>query len=247
MCFNQPIAGIFTVVGFLLAFYVKFFFMKKDEHAWRLFYGVLYFTSMELLQFVQYFWVDQCDNIWNQVLTIVGILHICFQPVFSNLMASYDKPQKHRRVFDTFVRPLTIIGGLFLASKLFFYDFSPCDPLVEPLCGERTCTFYGAVHFVWHAKLRAPNYFTPGAFLHAFLMFVPPLIMKNTFSSLGLLITGPLLGWYLSRGHSEWATIWCFWSIVQNVISICLCLPRPSKLDNFLQLRRAKEKKEKLD
>ena len=47
--------------------------------------GVLFFFAMEFLQFIQYFYIadnlkdPKCKNLINQVLTLVGFLHICLQ------------------------------------------------------------------------------------------------------------------------------------------------------------------------
>ncbi|KAJ3424159.1 hypothetical protein M0812_29792 [Anaeramoeba flamelloides] len=243
MCFNQPISAVLSVFGILLTFYVWFFYRKKDSQSWRFYIPVGFFTSMEILQFFQYFWLDQCDNPINQALTIVGLLHICWQPVFTNICSSYGLTPFKQKLFTKFVIPLSIVGSIFLSSRIFFYDLFPCDPINEPLCGERTCTFTGNVHIIWHIKMRAPNYFTPGGFTHAFLMFGPSLVVGNYASMLGLILTGPFLGWFISRGHSEWATIWCFYSIIQNLISVIACLPKPSNLDKFIKEREARDKK----
>ncbi len=47
--------------------------------------GILFFFAMEFLQFIQYFYIadnlkdPKCQNLINQVLTLVGFLHICLQ------------------------------------------------------------------------------------------------------------------------------------------------------------------------
>lgn len=41
---------------------------------------------MELLQSVQYLFIDQCDNMVNKVLTIAGFAHICLQPYFTQVL-----------------------------------------------------------------------------------------------------------------------------------------------------------------
>lgn len=47
--------------------------------------GIFFFFTMELLQFIQYFYIAAdlnsplCDDIVNKTLTLLGFLHICMQ------------------------------------------------------------------------------------------------------------------------------------------------------------------------
>lgn len=44
----------------------------------------LYFAVMEALQFLQYFWVDQCGHPMNAALTYLAFIHISLQPLAVN-------------------------------------------------------------------------------------------------------------------------------------------------------------------
>lgn len=68
--------------------------------------GIFFFFLMEFLQGLQYFVIDDCDNIWNKALvlacrplvrkarlnplsqTVLGFLHICCQPYFTHVINS---------------------------------------------------------------------------------------------------------------------------------------------------------------
>ena len=53
----------------------------KNGEKKELFLPLLWFSLMELLQGFTYWWIDLCDNPHNQVLTLLGYLHIAFQPL----------------------------------------------------------------------------------------------------------------------------------------------------------------------
>ncbi|KAJ5074485.1 hypothetical protein M0811_01116 [Anaeramoeba ignava] len=216
MCFSQPISLVLSVIGIILSIYLRIRY-RKDKDIWRLVYPSDYFTAMEILQFFQYYWVNDCNSQVNIYLTWIGYLHISFQPLFSNILASYDT-QRRRPFYSKLILPMCIISGTFMFTRFLWTSPFPCDTNLDPLCGARTCTFDGTVHFKWQLVLRAPNYFTPGAFIHAFMMFVPPLLIGSKIATLVLLITGPVLGYYLSRNKDEWASIWCFYSIFQVIL-----------------------------
>ena len=48
-----------------------------------------YFTAMEILQALSYPVVDQCDLTGNQVVTVLGFVHIPFHPLFFNILCLF--------------------------------------------------------------------------------------------------------------------------------------------------------------
>ena len=135
--------------------------------------GIGYFAIMEIIQYFQYKVINQCNNDYNKFLTILGYIHICFQPLFFNLwlFAFVKKPN------FIFIK-MSFIAGLLLISRLFFVkDHELCDTHNEPLCGKQTCAFSGNKHIAWNVRLRAPgkNWFTPSIGLH-FFMWVTPVL-----------------------------------------------------------------------
>jgi hypothetical protein len=46
-----------------------------------------YFSSMEVLQAFTYSVIDQCALPSNQIATLLGYLHIAFQPFFINMLS----------------------------------------------------------------------------------------------------------------------------------------------------------------
>lgn len=227
MCFTQPISLVFTLLGFALLAFVRYLVRtcwKNDKsvvaNSWRFEWGVLYFTSMELLQFFQYFWLDECDHMANKVLTIIGMIHICFQPYFGNLLGSFDATDEVRHLVDKAVLPLSFLAGLLMASRWIGADAFPCDTNVEPMCGKDFCTYSGSIHLSWHFFIRQPNYWSPSAFLHSFTMFAPMIILYHWPRFVFSALTGPVLAYALTRDKDEWASVWCFYSAGQLALSL---------------------------
>lgn len=63
-----------------------------------------------------------------------------------------------------------------------------------------------------------PTYFSPGVFVHSFMMFAPflasPGLQPKAFGAF-LFLTGPALAAYITPDLNEQASIWCFFSIAQ--------------------------------
>lgn len=222
MCFSQPISLFFTVLGFALGQLYRYKNRTwKDPEFWRVILSIDYFTSMEALQCIQYFWIDECDNPINKALSWVGFLHICFQPLVLNLGISWRVSRHNRYVVDTVIVPLCMIAGVFFSSRMFLADEFPCPVGLDPLCATDTCTYMGSIHLTWRFKMRASNLWTPGAWSHHFLMFAPAILTGNPLTSLFLFITGPIMGHYVTNWDlSEWASIWCYFSVLQVMCSL---------------------------
>jgi len=196
----------------------------KETKNWSLLLGIWYFCAMELLQFFQYFWLDDCAHPMNQFLTVIGFLHIAFQPYFTHLLggAFITKPSKVAKM--TAVRHLSLVAGVFMFSRYLMatpaHHIKQCDN-VDWLRGERTCTFTGNYHLAWELPMYDATYFMPSNFIHFFMMFAPYIIMGPEMWLHGLILfaTGPLLSSYITPNLYEQASIWCFFSIGQVTLA----------------------------
>ena len=97
--------------------------------------------------FLQYKVIDQCNNKYNKLLTNIGYIHICFQPMFFNiwLFAFTNKPN------FTFIY-MSLITGILLASRLFYVKDDELCHNNEPLCGKQTCAFSGNRYIAWNIR-----------------------------------------------------------------------------------------------
>ena len=78
MCFSENISLTIGLIGIISSIY----FYPKNIYASI---GIGYFALMEILQYFQYKVINECNNKYNKFLTILGEIHICFQPLFFNL------------------------------------------------------------------------------------------------------------------------------------------------------------------
>jgi ABC-type molybdate transport system ATPase subunit len=74
MCFSQPASLGFAIMGFGTAA-----ILRARGHSFRRYQLFAYFAIMEVIQFLSYFVVDQCDNPINKVLTMLAFTHLMYQ------------------------------------------------------------------------------------------------------------------------------------------------------------------------
>lgn len=217
-------SGAFAGVGLFASWWV---YSKTNNTS--LAAGVFYFFLMEFLQAIQYFFIaptinsPECDTIINKVLTILGFLHICFQPYFCHVInCSLTKNEKYRDRYLVIKRLCLLGGGMLFVRFLLSYVWPSTlgnQLSTEWLRGEKLCTFRGNYHLAWSVPMADPTYVIPGAAIHSFLMFAPffALYEKKGMVIQGIILftTGPLLAGFITPNLFEQASIWCFFSIAQ--------------------------------
>jgi hypothetical protein len=213
MCFSEEMSLVIGLTGLSVGAYLY----SINKYASL---GISYFALMEIIQFFQYRVINQCNNPYNKFLTIVGYIHICFQPLFFNIwLFAFTK----KKIFEMLY--LSFFAGLLLASRLIVYkDADLCDSKNEPICGKKTCSFSGNKHVAWNVRLRSPgkNWFTPSIGLHFFMWVMPALTLFELKPLLAILLTGPYLGFLLTNNIHEQPAIWCYTSIAQIIITMYL-------------------------
>ncbi|KNC55202.1 uncharacterized protein AMSG_12392 [Thecamonas trahens ATCC 50062] len=195
VCFNQPMSGAFALMGLASSAWVYY---RTSNTA--LASGIFFFFTMEALQFVQYFYIDDCESDINRWLTLAGFLHICLQPYFTHVInASLTTAPKYLYQYDI-IKRLCLLGGGMLFARYFMAEWNPASvaqPVTsafgewagltppanacvtsEWLRGEKLCTYSGKYHLAWSVPMSDPTYWTPGAAIHSFLMFGPFFVMK---------------------------------------------------------------------
>ena len=79
MCWSLSVSTGMVIVGAAATVYTA----RKGQPA-AIYLTLGYFTTMEALQAAGYLVVNQCGLAANQVLTLLSVLHITFQPFFVN-------------------------------------------------------------------------------------------------------------------------------------------------------------------
>jgi hypothetical protein len=257
MCFSGEMSGGFALLGLFLAWWVH----SRTSNT-KLAAGIFFFFTMEALQAVQYIFLasgldsEICHTLINQVLTVLGFLHICLQPYFCHLInesLSHAPSDKNSAAHNakliryqaqyTIVKRLCLIGGflLFLRFPMSFVPGwnTPAQAVAstEWLRGPHVCTFRtkSMYHLGWSVPLADPSYNIMGAGVHSFLMFAPFFALYEkkgmVLQGLVLYISGPFVASIFTSNLMEQASIWCFFSIAQ--IAVMLFLIRETLIVNW--------------
>jgi len=200
--------------------------------------GIWYFVAMETLQFFQFFWLGDCQSPINKFLTVIGFLHICFQPYFTHTLSGAFVKNEKKIAQYKLIKNLCLVMGCMMFSRWIFFS-APEHTLngcknTEWIRGDESCTFMGNYHLAWSLPLHAPTYFMPSNNIHFFMMFAPYIALGPEMWIHGFVLfaTGPLLSSFITPNLYEQASIWCFFSIGQ----VCL-----ATITLYFTLRKTKK------
>lgn len=217
MCWSGEASAVLAAAGIGTTIYAA---IKKEPPA--LWIALGYFSLMELLQAFTYSVIGDCLNPTNQIATLLGYLHITFQPFFINAVAMYFIPVAIRKRIQIPVYVCCFIGVIFTLIQLYPFGWAGACDLSRPLCSDRLCSVRGNWHIAWEVPTNGiGNVFVhlglpplvdgfPGYLFTAFLI---PLLYGSWRIVLYHYLLGPFLSQRLTTNHNEWPAIWCLLSI----------------------------------
>lgn len=237
MCWSGQASAALAAGGFAGSIY----FYRKGESA-ALCVPLAYFAGMEALQAFTYTVINQCSNPDNQIATLLGYLHIAFQPFFINAVSMYFIPDAVRKKIQYFVYALCFVAAWFWIMRLYPFDWAiPCYyvkysiPFLKtvhpsiPFCGPEICSTSGVWHIAWQIPARFTMLFDNS---YVFVAFLLPILYGSWRMTLYHLITGPILAALTTNNANEWAAVWCLYSI--GLLGLLIKSP----LRNLLYVRR---------
>lgn len=223
MCWSGEASFGLAAVGFTATAYAAY--KRESPLLWT---PLAYFSGMELLQAFTYSVIDQCALPSNQIATMLGYLHICFQPFFGCMLALYFVPENVRRAAMPWAIAVAGASAAFMILQVYPFEWAgTCRP-GRSLCGPALCSVSGNWHIAWEVPLNAlgeinsswvnGNLLLRGPLGHGFLtymiaMFVVPLVFGSWRIVLYHLAMGPLLARLLTDNPNEVPAVWCLLSI----------------------------------
>ena len=165
MCWSGEASAVLATIGLSSTAY---FYYKKEPAALCAALG--YFSLMEVLQAYTYTVIDECDNPANQIATLLGYIHIAFQPFFINAVSMYFIPEKIKKQISAPVYFVCFVATVCLLIRLYPFEWAPAcyevktrfilfsryiDSFNVPFCGKRVCSVSGDWHIAWEIPATA--------------------------------------------------------------------------------------------
>lgn len=219
MCYSYKLSFSFFIVGIISSIY---FYNNRDYYDDdKYFYLILlYYSLMELLQTIQYFLVNECDNMLNVFTTNIAYVLIILQPLLWNMYFYINAEKKDRNIFKLAII-LAIIFIIFniitrlLYNKTTYYRNSTRKETVYQY-KKGTCTRYDKFHLYWTWNSIYLRDLHPNMLLYFLIWFIPALLVKKfrmyIYIIFGSLILSYLIALYNNASYTVSST-WCYLSI----------------------------------
>lgn len=217
MCWSGEASAVLAAAGIASTIYAAW---KKEPIV--LWMSLGYFSGMELLQAFTYSVIGQCDNPSNQIATLLGYLHIAFQPFFINAVSLYFIAPAIAKRVAPLAYSVCFFSVIFMLIQLYPFAWAGlCDP-ARPLCGEQLCSFRGEWHIAWslptngigNSFVDSPiRFLTDGYPTYVLAGFLLPLLYGSWRFTVYHAILGPLLAATTTSNVNEWPAVWCLLSI----------------------------------
>lgn len=214
MCWSGEASAVLATIGIATTAYAAY----KKEPA-PLWIALGYFSSMELLQGFTYMFIDNCGHPANQIATLLGYLHIAFQPFFINALSLHFIPKEKAAKVAPWTYAFCFFSVIVMMIQLYPMEWAgQCVQGVSTLCGETLCSVSGEWHIAWDVPTNGlGNWFAdtaargfPTYWAAAFLL---PMLYGSWRITIYHILVGPLLADLLTDNPNEWAAIWCLLSI----------------------------------
>lgn len=219
MCWSGEASLALAAAGFAGTAYAAY---KKEPPVLWMTLG--YFTLMELLQAYTYTVINDCGSPGNQIATLLGYLHIAFQPFFINAISMYFIPTAVRKRIEIPVYTLCFVSAIVMIIQVYPFDWAGMCHTDRLLCGASLCSVDGNWHIAWDVPANAlGNVFQrmdlplqgmqSGYPTYIFVGLLLPLLYGSWRMTLYHYIMGPFLASMTTDNINEWPAVWCLLSI----------------------------------
>jgi hypothetical protein len=206
MCWSGEASAVLATAGFISTGYVAV--KGEDKNLWI---PLGYFSLMELLQAFTYTVIDQCALPLNQILTLLGAMHIAFQPFFINMFSMHFIPAERRARISSWVYAICFVGTVaFLMRQYPFAWAGLCHLKSDSMCGEHLCSVHGNWHIAWEVPMNGLTWLGWGYYFPALIL---PVIYGSWRFTLYHALVGPGLALLTTDNWNEWPAVWCLFSI----------------------------------
>ena len=215
MCYNSEMSFAFATIGVATLAYIYAY--KKSLTYSGIQYVLLFYILMETLQGIQYFFVNQCSNMVNILLTEVAYILVLTQPLMWNLFYYFNSDPGDKKIFLVAIASF-IVWMISDVSARIMYNKTDLNKTQETgfYASDKVCTKKEKTHLYWQwtsANFRELN----ANGLCCFILWFIPALFSKKFRSTSLLMMG-LSAFaasiaYFNNEFFTYASLWCYISV----------------------------------
>jgi hypothetical protein len=215
MCYNSEMSFAFASIGVASIAYLYTY--KKSVTNTGIQYLLLFYTAMELLQGIQYFFVNQCSNVVNIFLTEIAYLLVLVQPLIWNMFYYFNSDACDKKIFVVAIVSFVVWMIVDVLSRVLYNKTGENKQKINnPLASDKVCTKKQRTHLYWEwtsADFGGLN----ATFLSYFMIWFIPALFTSQFRSTSILMMALATFSAIIAGFNgeffTFASLWCYISV----------------------------------
>ena len=213
MCYSTPMSFLFAFAGITAAIYINFYNNLNYNYLPML---LLFYSSMEILQGIQYYYVNQCDNNYNKLLTEFAYILVILQPFMWNFFYYKNSNGCDKQIFITGMA-LSLCWMITNILSRLLYTKENGMKFKDSVYGtDSVCTKKNKSHLYW--QWTSANFYdlNPTMLMYLLVWFVPALISKKHRYTSIILIVSFFISLFFSYYNNEIfviTSLWCYISV----------------------------------
>jgi hypothetical protein len=205
----------FATIGILALAYIYTY--KKSITTSGIQYILMFYILMEVLQGIQYFFVNQCSNVVNIFLTEFAYILVLVQPLMWNLFYYFNSIEGDKKmflvaIFSFIVWMISDISARFMYNKIGINKTQKTGFFAS----DKVCTKKQKTHLYW--EWTSANFGDLNAtILSYYMIWFIPALFSTQFRITSLLIMAlavfSAIIAFLNNEFFTFASLWCYISI----------------------------------
>ena len=210
MCYSPEMSIMFALLGVAALIYVQ------DSKKAYLSFIIVFYIAMEILQFIQSYLVNDCENRWNRLLTEVAYFFVIVQPLLWNFYFYQNCSSSESGLFKAGIG-LSIGWIVFsLLGRLLYGTTRSMTNRDSGLTGDRVCTYKGSSHLYWKWTSANLDDFNATILMYMLVWFVPALLSSSHWITATIILIGAGLSVGINAYMGDlkgFTATWCYLSI----------------------------------
>ena len=204
----------FATVGIVTTIYIYVFNASLVQmHVPML---LIFYTLMEILQGIQYYYVNQCSNVVNVALNEVAYIFGIVQPFLWNYFFYLNSDSCDKKIFICAMFLAVCWATMSVIQRLLYRPDNGISKQYSWFGGSQSCTRKKNTHLFWEWPRANLGEMNATYFTNLLIWFGPALITaKHRMTSIILILSsilGVIAAW-LGGEVYVFASAWCFVSI----------------------------------
>jgi len=211
MCYSPEMSFGFALLGIGAILY-----LRNDTQHKYISYLIFFYVLMELLQTVQYYLVNDCENIWNRLLTEVAYLFVIVQPLLWNSYFYFNSIASELGLFKVGIALSIAWITVSLIGRLLYKVVGTDHPWDSWFYGDKVCTYKGASHLYWKWTSANLGDLHANFLMHMLIWFIPALLSVTHYTAALLVMAGAIISAGITGYMGDiqaFPSAWCYISI----------------------------------